>query len=68
MQDHQVHGLVGSRPDQTYCGKVPFGLTTTTDKERITCLKCLSVVEKVRVGGNNAKNKYSRYSTPKAKH
>lgn len=57
MQDHTIHGLVGSKPDQTFCGKEPFGLKTTADKNQVTCLKCLSVIEKVRIGGERHENK-----------
>ena len=61
MQDHNVHGLVESKPPMTHCGKATYGLQTTTDKTKVTCLKCLSVIEKVTIGGDNENNKRRRY-------
>jgi Zn finger protein HypA/HybF involved in hydrogenase expression len=63
MQDHTVHKLLGSKPDQTMCGKNPFGLKTTENTHMVNCPKCLSVMEKVQVGGDrHAKVKTKRWS------
>lgn len=68
MKDHDVHGLVQSREPMTHCGKATFGLTTTTELGKVTCLKCLSVIEKVRVGGDNNENIKRKRVTYKARY
>jgi hypothetical protein len=60
MQDHTIHGLLESNPPQTLCGKLPFGLKTSSDKSQMTCSKCRSVYEKVQKGGEKLENAKTR--------
>jgi hypothetical protein len=52
----------------THCGKPTFAVVATDDLNKVTCIKCLSVIEKVRVGGDNEENKKRRRSTTQARY
>jgi hypothetical protein len=68
MQDHTIHGLVSSKPPMTHCGKPTYAVVATDDLNKVTCIKCLSVIEKVRIGGDNEENKKRRRSTTQARY
>jgi hypothetical protein len=44
------HGLLSSRPKQTYCGEKPAGLVTTSNLLRVTCPACKQIM--IRVGAD----------------
>ena len=68
MQDHTIHVLVASKPPMTHCGKATYALTATDDLNKVTCIKCLSVIEKVRIGGDNEEHKRRRRNAVKARY
>jgi hypothetical protein len=43
--DRRTHGLIRSKPPQTFCGLPTKGLSTTTDPFQVTCDGCIPVME-----------------------